>query len=163
MLAWAGAALYLYAMASPPLIEIIRDGKLFGIFTSEEVAQLRAEGKILPTDKLYSQQHSSPDWELLGTEGMGAGRELLSNLDTSEGLRLPAGPEVKPQSNNESNGCCGGCGLFIFLICGFYSVFCFLQRPLRPDAGNMAEGFAYISGAISLLGLFISTAIFSKK
>jgi hypothetical protein len=162
MLAWAGAALYLYAMASPPLIEIIRDGKLFGIFTSEEVAQLRAEGKILPTDKLYSQQHSSPDWELLGTEGMGA-REPLSKLDTSEGLRLTVEPEVKPQSNNESNGCCGGCGLFIFLICGFYSVFCFFQRPPLPDAGNMAEAFAYISGAISLLGLFISTAIFSKK
>ena len=136
-------------MSSPLLVKITRYGKEIGTYDLAEVLRLLGAGTLKPTDFYWH-------------EGMGA-RELLSKLDASEGLRLPAEPEVKPQSNNESNGCCGGCGLFIFLICGFYSVFCFFQRPLRPDAVNMAEGFAYISGAISLLGLFISTAIFSKK
>ena len=136
-------------MSSPLQVTIVRAGKEIGTYDLAEVLRLLGAGTLKPTDYYWH-------------EGMGA-RELLSKLDASEGLRLPAEPEVKPQSNNESNGCCGGCGLFIFLICGFYSVFCFSQRPLRPDAGNMAEGFAYISGAISLLGLFISTAIFSKK
>ena len=136
-------------MSSPLLVKITRYGKEIGTYDLAEVLRLLGAGTLKPTDFYWH-------------EGMGA-RELLSKLDASEGLRLPAEPEVKPQSDNESNGCCGGCGLFIFMICGFYSVFCFLQRPLRPDAGNMAEGFAYISGAISLLGLFISTAIFSKK
>ena len=136
-------------MSTPLQVTISRDGKEIGTYDLAEVLRLLAAGTLKPTD-LY--------WH----EGMRVW-ELLSKLDTSEGLRLPAEPEVKPQSNNESNGCCGGCGLFIFLICGFYSVFCFFQRPLRPDAGNMAEGFAYISGAISLLGLFISIFVFKKK
>ena len=136
-------------MSSPLLVKITRYGKEIGTYDLAEVLRLLGAGTLKPTDFYWH-------------EGMGA-RELLSKLDASEGLRLPAEPEVKPQSNNESNGCCGGCGLFIFLICGFYSVFCFLQRPLRPDAGNMAEGFAYISGAISLLGLFISIFVFKKK
>ena len=136
-------------MSSPLQVKITRYGKEIGTYDLAEVLRLLGAGTLKPTDFYWH-------------EGMGA-RELLSKLDASEGLRLPAEPEVKPQSDNESNGCCGGCGLFIFMICGFYSVFCFLQRPLRPDAGNMAEGFAYISGAISLLGLFISIGIFSSK
>jgi hypothetical protein len=136
-------------MSSPHLVTISRDGKEIGTYDLAEVLRLLAAGTLKPTDFYWH-------------EGARA-RELLSKLDTPEGLRLPPEPEVKPQSNNESNGCCGGCGLFIFLICGLYSVFCFFQRPLRPDAGNMAEGFAYISGAISLLGLFISIGIFSSK
>ena len=136
-------------MSSPLLVKITRYGKEIGTYDLAEVLRLLGAGTLKPTDFYWH-------------EGMGA-RELLSKLDASEGLRLPAEPEVKPQSDNESNGCCGGCGLFIFLICGFYSVFCFSQRPLRPDAGNMAEGFAYISGAISLLGLFISIFVFKKK
>jgi hypothetical protein len=136
-------------MSSPLQVRIARDGKEIGTYDLAEVLRLLAAGTLKPTDFYWH-------------EGMGA-RELLSKLDTSAGLRLPAEPEVKPQSDNGSNGCCGGCGLFIFLICGLYSVFCFSQRPLRPDAGNMAEAFAYISGAISLLGLFISIGIFSSK
>jgi len=136
-------------MSTPLQVTITRDGKGVGTYELAEVLRLLGSGTLKPTD-LY--------WH----EGM-VGWELVSKLDTSEGLKLPVEPEVNRKSKNESFGCCGGCGLFIFMICGLYSVFCFSQRPLRPDAGNMAEGFAYISGAISLLGLFISTAIFSKK
>lgn len=136
-------------MSSPLKVTIVRAGNEVGTYDLDEVLRLLGAGTLKPTDYYWH-------------EGMRVW-ELLSKLDTSEGLRLPAETEVKPQSNNESNGCCGGCGLLLFVICGSYSVFCFLQRPLRPDAGNMAEGFAYISGAISLLGLFISIGIFSSK
>jgi hypothetical protein len=70
---------------------------------------------------------------------------------------------VKPQSNNESNGCCGGCGLLLFVICGSYSVYLYFL-PLTPSEGKAnAEAGAYICGAISLLGLFTSIPIFIKK
>lgn len=136
-------------MSSSLQVTIVRYGQELGTYDLAEVLRLLAAGTLKPTDYYWH-------------EGMGA-RELLSKLDASEGLRLPAEPEVKLQSDNKFFGCCGGCGLLLFVICGFFSVFFFFQRPLRPDAGNMAEGFAYICGAISLLGLFTSIPIFIKK
>ena len=141
-------------MSTPLLVKIFRDGKEIGTYDLAEVLRLLGLGTLKPTD-IY--------WH----EGMG-GWELLSKLDASEGLRLPAEPEVKPQSDNESESigaCCGGCGLLIFLICGFCSVYCFLA----VDAGHfhMFGVFGiivgYIFGWISLIGLFIAIAFYRKK
>ena len=141
-------------MSSPLQVTIVRAGKEIGTYDLAEVLRLLAAGTLKPTD-IY--------WH----EGMG-GWELLSKLDASEGLRLPAEPEVKPQSDNESESigaCCGGCGLLIFLICGFCSVYCFLA----VDAGHfhMFGVFGiivgYIFGWISLTCLSIAIAIFIFK
>jgi hypothetical protein len=136
-------------MSSPPQVTIVRDGKELGTYDLAEVLRLLAAGTLKPTDYYWH-------------EGMRVW-ELLSKLDTSGGLRLPSEPEVKPQSNNESNGCCGGCGLLLFVICGSYSVYLYFL-PLTPSEGKAnAEAGAYICGAISLLGLFTSIPIFIKK
>jgi len=136
-------------MSSPSRITIRRAGKEVGTYDLAEVLRLLAAGTLKPTDYYWH-------------EGMRVW-ELLSKLDTSGGLRLPSEPEVKPQSNNESNGCCGGCGLLLFVICGSYSVYLYFL-PLTPSEGKAnAEAGAYICGAISLLGLFTSIPIFRKK
>jgi hypothetical protein len=136
-------------MSSPLQVTIVRAGNEVGTYELAEVLRLLGAGTLKPTD-LY--------WH----EGMGA-RELLSKIDTPEGLRLRAEAEVKPQSNNESNGCCGGCGLLLFVICGSYSVYLYFL-PLTPSEGKAnAEAGSYICGAISLLGLFTSIPIFIKK
>ena len=128
-------------MSSPLLVKISRDGKEIGTYDSAEALRLLGLGTLKPTDHY---------WHL----GMG-GWELLSKLDASEGLRLPARPEVKPQSKNDGLGC-GGCGLVIFLICGFYSVgFVGNSRDLGLSPSDRAGGefLATCCGAISLIGL----------
>ena len=133
-------------MSSPLQVTIVRAGKEIGTYDLAEVLRLLAAGTLKPTDFYWH-------------EGMGGGGELLSKLDASEGLRLPAEPEVKPKSNNESKNFFGGCGLLIFMICGLYSVFLYGIRR----AGSGAEDAAYIFGAISLLGLCIEIFVFKKK
>ena len=133
-------------MSSPLQVTIVRAGKEIGTYDLAEVLRLLAAGTLKPTDFYWH-------------EGMEGGGELLSKLDASEGLRLPAEPEVKPKSNNESKNFFGGCGLLIFLICGLYSVFLYGIRR----AGSGAEDAAYIFGAISLLGLCIEIFVFKKK
>ena len=136
-------------MSSPLLVKISRDGKEIGTYDSAEVLRLLGLGTLKPTD-IY--------WH----EGMG-GWELLSKLDASEGLRLPAEPEVKRQSKNDFLGC-GGCGLVIFLICGFFSVgFVLNSRDLSLALRDRdsAEFLANCCGAISLIGL--GFFIFRKK
>jgi hypothetical protein len=88
-------------MSSPLLVKISRDGKDIGTYELAEVLRLLGAGTLKPTDFYWH-------------EGM-VGWELLSKLDTSEGLKLPAEPEVKSQSNKKLFGC-GGCGLLIFLF-----------------------------------------------
>ena len=134
-------------MSSPLLVKISRDGKEIGTYDSAEVLRLLGLGTLKPTD-IY--------WH----EGMG-GWELLSKLDTTEGLRLPAEPEVKRKTARKLFGC-GGCGLSIFLICSFYSV-CLYNYSLGSDKSDKAfsEAGAYCCCAISLLGLCIF--IFKKK
>ena len=148
-------------MSSPLQVTIVRAGKEIGTYDLAEVLRLLAAGTLKPTD-IY--------WH----EGMG-GWELLSKLDASEGLRLPAEPEVKPKSNIIFYGG-GGCGLLIFLPFAFLTVYLYSysKRPLSPEYGggpnhgDMSEVFAYICGAISLLGLClvilnVCIIIFRKK
>ena len=148
-------------MSSPLQVRIARAGKEVGSYDLAEVLRLLAAGTLKPTD-IY--------WH----EGMRVW-ELLSKLDASEGLRLPAGPEVKPKNNKIFFGC-GGCGLLIFLPFAFLTVYfySYSKRPLSPEYGggpnhgDMSEGFAYICGAISLLGLClvilnVCIIIFRKK
>ena len=132
-------------MSSPLLVKISRDGKEIGTYEAQEAVRLLVYGTLKETDFYWH-------------EGMG-GWELLSKLDAPGGLRLPAEPEVKPKSNNESKNFFGGCGLLIFMICGLYSVFLYGIRR----AGSGAEDAAYIFGAISLLGLCIEIFVFKKK
>ena len=132
-------------MSTPLQVTIVRAGNEVGTYELAEVLRLLGAGTLKPTD-LY--------WH----EGM-AGWELVSKLDTSEGLRLPAEPEVKRQSNKKLFGC-GGCGLLIFLFFGIYSVIIYLNRH-RGGGGDMSEPGAYCCCAISLLGLCIF--IFKKK
>jgi hypothetical protein len=125
----------------PLQVTIVRAGNEVGTYELAEVLRLLGAGTLKPTD-LY--------WH----EGM-AGWELVSKLDTSGGLKLPAEPEVKPQSIKKFFGC-GGCGLLLFLFFGIYSVIIYLNRPLRPgQGGDMSEPGAYCCCAISLLGLCI--------
>ena len=136
-------------MSTPLQVKISRDGKEIGTYEVKEAIRLLVYGTLKETDFYWH-------------EGMRVW-ELLSKLDTSEGLRLPAEPEVKRQSKNDFLGC-GGCGLVIFLICGFFSV-CFvlnsrdLSLALRDR--DSAEFLANCCGAISLIGL--GFFIFRKK
>jgi len=133
-------------MSSPLQVTIVRAGNEVGTYELAEVLRLLGVGTLKPTD-LY--------WH----EGMRVW-ELLSKLDTSEGLRLPAEPEVKRQSKNEFFGC--GCSGLIFLICGFYSVYLY-NYSLGHDKSDKAfsEGGACCCGAISLIALCFF--IFRKK
>jgi hypothetical protein len=141
-------------MSSPLQVRIARAGKEVGSYDSAEALRLLGLGTLKPTD-IY--------WH----EGMG-GWELLSKLDTSEGPRLPAEPEVKRQSNNIFFAC-GGCGLLIFLLFAFVSVNIYTDFSKRVlTAGDATGLLAYICGAISLLGLGIviinvCIVIFRKK
>ena len=144
-------------MRSPLQVAIVRAGKEIGSYDFSELLRLLAAGTLKPTDYYWH-------------EGMRVW-ELLSKLDTSGGLRLPAEPEVKPQSN-KIFFVLGGCGLLIFLPFSFLAVRVSSIRPLRPSHGDMTEGFAYIGGAIcgaiSLLGLCLAIlnvciVIFRKK
>ncbi len=133
-------------MSTPLQVTIVRAGNEVGTYELAEVLRLLGAGTLKPTD-LY--------WH----EGMRVW-ELLSKLDTSEGLRLPAEPEVKRKSKNEFFGC--GCSGLIFLICGFYSVYLY-NYSLGHDKSDKAfsEGGAYCCGAISLIALCFF--IFRKK
>ena len=131
-------------MSSPLQVTIVRAGNELGTYELAEVLRLLGAGTLKPTD-LY--------WH----EGM-AGWELVSKLDTSEGLKLPAESEVKSQSNKKFFGF-GGCGLLIFLFFGFYSVFIYINRSSGP--GDFSELGASCCCAISLLGLCIF--LFKKK
>ncbi|MFN5057944.1 MAG: hypothetical protein ACK47U_08995 [Verrucomicrobiota bacterium] len=142
-------------MSTPIQVKIVRAGKEIGTYEAAEVLRLLGLGTLKPTD-IY--------WH----EGMG-GWELLSKLDVSEGLRLPAEPEVKSQSDNESKSitwgaCCGGCGLLISLICGFFSVYLFLSsRDLDKNEFYGRVLFEWVAkglGAISLICLFIAIAYY---
>jgi hypothetical protein len=128
-------------MSSPLQVTIVRAGNEVGTYELAEVLRLLGAGTLKPTD-LY--------WH----EGM-VGWELVSKLDTSEGLKLPAEPEVKRQSSNKLFGC-GGCGLLIFLFFGIYSVYLY-SYSLRSDKSVKAfsEAGAYCCCPISLLGLCI--------
>ena len=134
-------------MSSPLQVTIVRAGKEIGTYDLAEVLRLLAAGTLKPTDFYWH-------------EGMG-GWELLSKLDASEGLRLPAEPEVKRQSSNKFFGY--GCSGLIFLICGFYSVYLYNKSlgPLHNSENAFAEAGAYCCGAISLIALGIF--IFRKK
>jgi hypothetical protein len=121
-------------MSSPLQVTIVRAGNELGTYELAEVLRLLGAGTLKPTD-LY--------WH----EGM-AGWELVSKLDTSEGLKLPAEPEVKRQSNKKLFGC-GGCGLLIFLFFGIYSVIIYRQKDVWGEVGGSC------CCAISLLGLCI--------
>jgi len=135
-------------MRSPLQVIIVRAGNEVGTYELPEVLRLLGTGTLKPTD-LY--------WH----EGM-VGWELVSKLDNSEGLRLPAEPEVKPQTSNKLFGC-GGCGLLIFLFFGIYSVILYIMS-LGPPSGSdnaFAEAGAYCCCPISLLGLCIF--IINKK
>jgi hypothetical protein len=134
-------------MSSPLQVTIVRAGNEVGTYELAEVLRLLGAGTLKPTD-LY--------WH----EGM-VGWELVSKLDTSEGLKLPAEPEVKRQSNKKLFGC-GGCGLLIFLFFGIYSVYLY-SYSLRSDKSDKAfsEAGAYCCCPISLLGLCIF--IINKK
>jgi len=144
-------------MSSPLQVTIVRAGNEVGTYELAEVLRLLGVGTLKPTD-LY--------WH----EGMRVW-ELLSKLDTSEGLRLPAEPEVKSQSDNESESigaCTGGCGLLIFLIGGFFSAKLFLDSREMSNGfyeRDIAEWVAKGLGAISLIWLFIAIACyyFRKK
>ena len=133
-------------MSSPLQVTIVRAGKEIGTYDLAEVLRLLGAGTLKPTDYYWH-------------EGMRVW-ELLSKLDTSVGLRLPAEPEVKRQSKNEFFGC--GCSGLIFLICGFYSVYLY-NYSLGHDKSDKAfsEAGAYCCGAISLIALGIF--IFRKK
>jgi hypothetical protein len=135
-------------VSSPLKVTIVRAGNEVGTYELAEVLRLLGAGTLKPTD-LY--------WH----EGM-VGWELLSKLDTSEGLKLPAEPEVKRQSNKKFFGF-GGCGLLIFLFFGIYSVYLYNYSLGHTYAGGKAfsEAGAYCCCAISLLGLCIY--IFKKK
>jgi hypothetical protein len=133
-------------MNSPLQVTIVRAGNEVGTYELAEVLRLLGAGTLKPTD-LY--------WH----EGM-VGWELVSKLDTSGGLRLPAEPEVKRKSKNKFFGC-GGCGLLIFLFFGIYSVIIYVNRPRHGGRGDMSEPGAYCCCAISLLGLCIF--IINKK
>jgi len=140
-------------MSSPLHVKISREGKEIGTYDLAEVVRLLRAGTLKPTD-IY--------WH----EGM-VGWELLSKLDASEGLRLPAEPEVKRQSNNIFFGC-GGCGLFTFLLFAFFSVSLYEGRPRVLNAGDPSVFLSQCCGAISRLGLGIviinvCIVIFRKK
>ena len=124
---------------SPPLqVAIVRAGNEVGTYELAEVLRLLGAGTLKPTDLYWHE--GMVDWE------------LVSKLDTSEGPRLPAEPEVKSQSSNKLFGC-GGCGLLIFLFFGIYSVFIYINRSSGP--GDFSELGASCCCAISLLGLCI--------
>jgi hypothetical protein len=135
-------------MSSPLQVTIVRAGNEVGTYELAEVLRLLGAGTLKPTD-LY--------WH----EGM-VGWELVSKLDTSGGLRLPAEPEVKRKSKNKFFGC-GGCGLLIFLFFGIYSVILYCMSLGPPNNSNNAfsEAGAYCCCPISLLGLCIF--IINKK
>ena len=136
-----------FTMSTRLQVTIVRAGKEVGTYDLAEVLRLLGAGAIKPTDFYWH-------------EGMRVW-ELLSKLDTTEGMRLPAEPEVKRQTARKLFGC-GGCGLSIFLICSFYSV-CLYNYSLGSDKSDKAfsEAGAYCCCAISLLGLCIF--IFKKK
>ncbi len=134
-------------MSTPIQVKIVRAGKEIGTYEAAEVLRLLGLGTLKPTD-IY--------WH----EGMG-GWELLSKLDVSEGLRLPAEPEVKSQSDNESKSitwgaCCGGCGLLISLICGFFQ-YTFSSAVEIWIKMNFMGG-CYSNGWPKGWGLFLSSA-----
>ena len=135
-------------MSSPLQVTIVRAGKEIGTYDLAEVLRLLGAGTLKPTDYYWH-------------EGMRVW-ELLSKLDASEGLRLPAEPEVKRQSKQELG--CGGCGLLIFLFFGIYSVIIYVNRPRQGGGGDMSEPGAYCCCAISILGLcfFIFRKALSK-
>ena len=92
-------------MSSPLQVKITRYGKEIGTYDLAEVLRLLGAGTLKPTDFYWH-------------EGMGA-PELLSKLDTPEGLRLPAEPEVKPQSDTKSFFSWPvGCGFFYSCFLG---------------------------------------------
>ena len=92
-------------MSSPLLVKISRDGKEIGTYEAKEAVRLLVYGTLKETDFYWH-------------EGMGA-PELLSKLDTPEGLRLPAEPEVKPQSDTKSFFSWPvGCGFFYSCFLG---------------------------------------------
>ena len=127
-------ALHYNSMMSSPLqVTIVRAGKEIGTYDLAEVLRLLGAGTLKPMDYYWH-------------EGMRVW-ELLSKLDTSEGLRLPAEPEVKRQSKKELG--CGGCGLLIFLFFGIYSVIIYVSRDRLSEFG------ASCCCAISILGLCI--------
>jgi len=134
-------------MSTPLQVTITRDGKGVRTYELAEVIRLLGAGTLKPTD-LY--------WH----EGM-VGWELVSKLDLSEGLKLPAEPAVKLQSNNDPLGC-GSCGLLLFLFPGIFSAFCYFNKPPQPvGGGDYTEFGSSFCCAISLLGLCIF--IFKKK
>jgi len=148
---------YNSTMSTPLQVTITRDGKGVGTYELAEVIRLLGAGTLKPTD-LY--------WH----EGM-VGWELVSKLDTSEGLKLPVEPEVNRKSKNEFFGC--GCSGLIFLIYGFCSVYLYnyslghdksvYNYSIGGDTSGKAfsEAGAYCCGAISLI--FLCFFIFRKK
>jgi len=125
-----------YTMSEPLQVRISRDGKELGTYPSEEVVRLRLNGILKETDLYFHK--GMTEWA------------PLSQLDSSEGLSLPAEPEVKRQSNISLLAC----GLFIFLLFGGVSACFYRQAPIGNSGGDMSMGGAYCCGAISLLGLW---------
>ena len=133
-------------MSTPLQVTIVRAGREIGTYELAEVLRLLGTGTLKPTDLYWHE--GMVDWE------------LVSKLDNSEGLKLPAEPAVKPQTSNNLFGC-GGCGLLLFLFPGIFSVFCYFNKPPQPGGGDYTEFGSSFCCPISLLGLCIF--IINKK
>ena len=139
-------------MSSPLQVTIVRAGKEVGTYELAEVLRLLGLGTLKPTDHYWN-------------EGMGDW-ELLSNLDTSERLKLPAEPEVKRQSDIKSF-CSRGCrlfGFFLFLCPGINFVSLCIKNGGLNFSGPSTVWLgaeAYCCGAISLL--FLCFFFFNRK
>ena len=150
-------------MDSTQLIKICRDGKEVGIYTTQEASRLRAEGKILPTDQLYSGHEGSPEWQLLRDE------ESLDEESTKQQKQADNAAEKA-----EGSSCLGilsmlatytVCYAFLAVIAtsAVIKVLSLFLSPEQGNAGGWGIGCLFFSVIFYPVGLVICTVWASSK
>ena len=150
-------------MDSTQLIKIYRDGKEVGIYTTQEASRLRAEGKILPTDQLYSGHEGATDWQYLGYEG--------SPDEESTKQQKQADDEAKKAEGSSCMGIlsmlatftvCYAFLAFFVMWAGFKILSLFLS-PEQGNAGGWGIGCLFYSVILYPVGLVILAVWASSK
>jgi hypothetical protein len=150
-------------MDSTQLIKICRDGKEVGIYTTQEVYKLWADGKILPTDQLFSGREGSPEWQLLRDEG---------SLN-EESTKQPKQSDNAEEKAEESS-CLGILSMLAtFTVCyAFLAVFAtsavikvlsLFLSPEQGNAGGWGIGCLFYSVIFYPIGLVIWSVWASSK
>ena len=145
------------------LIKICRDGKEVGIYTTQEASRLRAEGKILPTDQLYSGHEGAADWQYLGYEGSPDKEPMKQQKQAVDAAKRAKESSCMGIINMLATFTVCYAVLAVIATWGVIKILSLFLSPEQGNAGGWGIGCLFCSVILYPVGLVIWTWWASSK